>query len=125
MPVADLHRKAWAVCAPLEEQNRAEALDRLRSLLGNRGKATTETEEIVKGARYGRIDRLFLSDGQKLWGFFNESEDRVVAHPEPIEGDDDLLDYAALMTLRQGGNVTLVDRIQLPPDRPAAALPRY
>jgi hypothetical protein len=29
------------------------------------------------------------------------------------------------MTLRQGGNVTLVDRIQLPPDRPAAAILRY
>jgi len=36
-----------------------------------------------------------------------------------------LLDYAALMTLRQGGNVTLVDRTQLPPDRPAAAILRY
>jgi hypothetical protein len=125
MPVEDLHRKALEVFAPLAEQHRAEALDRLMSLLGNRGKATTETEEIIKGARYGRIDRLFLSDGQPLWGFFNESEDRVVAHPEPIEGDDDLLDYAALMTLRQGGNVTLVERIQLPPDRPAAAILRY
>ena len=111
--------------APLEERNRAAALDRLKSLLGNRGKATTETEEIVKGARYGRVDRLFLSDGQPLWGFFNESEDRVVAHREAMEGDDDLLDYAALMTLRQGGNVTLVDRTQLPPNGPAAAILRY
>jgi hypothetical protein len=125
MPTEDLHRKAWAVFAPLEERNRAAALDRLKSLLGNRGKATTETEEIVKGARYGRVDRLFLSDGPPLWGFFNESEDRVVAHREAMEGDDDLLDYAALMTLRQGGNVTLVDRTQLPPNGPAAAILRY
>jgi hypothetical protein len=105
-----------------EEQTRAEALDRLTSLLGNGGKATNETAEIVKGARYGRIDRLFLSDGPKLWRFFNESEDRVVAHREAIEGNDDLLDYAAPMILRQGGNVTLVDRSQLSPDRPAAAI---
>jgi hypothetical protein len=125
MPTDDLHRKACAMFAPLEEQARIEALDRLKSLLGNGGKATIETAEIVKGARYGRIDRLFLSDGQPLWGFFNESEDRVVAHREPIEGDDDLLDYAALMTLRQGGNVTLVDPSQLPPATPAAAILRY
>jgi hypothetical protein len=125
MPTDNLHRKACAVFAPLEEQARAEALDRLKSLLGNAGKATTETEEIVKGARYGRVDRLFLSDSQPLWGFFNESEDRVVAHREPVEGDDDLLDYAALMTLRQGGNVTLVDRTQMPPAGPAAAILRY
>jgi hypothetical protein len=71
------------------------------------------------------VDRLFLSGGQPLWGSFDEAHDRVVAHREPREGDDDLLDYAALMTLRQGGNVTLVDRTQLPPAGPAAAILRY
>jgi hypothetical protein len=125
MPIEELHRKACAVFAPLEEQTRAEALDRLQTLLGNGGKATTQAEEIVKAARFGRIDRLFLCDGQPLWGFFDERGDRVVAHRDPIEGDDDLLDYAALMTLRQGGNVTLVDRTQLPPAGPAAAILRY
>jgi hypothetical protein len=125
MPTEELHRKACAVFAPLEERTRADALDRLQSLLGNGGKATTQAEEIVKAARYGRVDRLFLCDGQPLWGFFSESEDRVVAHRDPVEGDDDLLDYAALMTLRQGGNVTLVDRTQLPPAGPAAAILRY
>src|SRR5947207_2267843 len=125
MPAEELHRKACAVFAPLEEQTRADALSRLQSLLGNGGKATTRTEEIVKAARYGRVNRLFLCDGQPLWGFFDERGDRVVAHREPAEGDDDLLDYAALMTLRQGGNVTLVDRTQLPPAGPAAAILRY
>src|SRR5947209_3145182 len=125
MPSEDLHRKACAVFAPLEERMRADALGQLQSLLGNRGKATTEAAEIVKAARYGRVDRLFLCDGQPLWGFFDERGDRVVAHREPAEGDDDLFDYAALMTLRQGGNVTLVDRTQLPPTGPAAAILRY
>ena len=125
MPAEELHRKACIVFAPLEERVRAEALNRLQTLLGNGGKATTQAEEIVKAARYGRVDRLFLCDGQPLWGFFDERDDRVVAHREPAEGDDDLLDYAALMTLRQGGNVTLVDRTQLPPAGPAAAILRY
>ena len=70
MPEPDLHRKAWQIFIPLEDQARAEALDRLKSLLGNRSKATTEAEEIVKAARYGRVERLFLSDGQMLWGNF-------------------------------------------------------
>jgi hypothetical protein len=125
MPEQDLHRKAWAIFAPREERLRADALGRLQSLLGNGGKATTKPDEIVKAARYGRVDRLFLCDGQPLWGRFDERQDRVVAHREPAAGDDDLLDYAALMTLRQGGNITLVDRTQLPPDGPAAAILRY
>jgi hypothetical protein len=79
----------------------------------------------VGGARHGRVDRLFLSGGQPLRGFFDERQDRVVAHREPAAGGDDLLDYTALMTLRQGGGVTLVGRTRLPPDRPAAAILRY
>ena len=125
MPEGDLHRKACAIFAPREERLRADALGRLEVLLGNGGKATTKPEEIVKAARYGRVDRLFLCDGRTLWGRFDERQDRVVSHREPAVGDDDLLDYAALMTLRQGGNVTLVDRTQLPPDGSAAAILRY
>ncbi len=126
MAERDLYRKACAIFAPREERLRTDALGRLQSLLstGN-GKATTNAEDIVKAARYGRVDRLFLCDGRPLWGRFDERQDRVVAHREPAAGDDDLLDYAALMTLRQGGNVTLVDRTRLPPDGPAAAILRY
>jgi len=124
-PMQELHKKACAVFAPRENEARAEWLGHLQTLLGNNGKATATPEEIVKAARYGRIDRLFLCESQRLWGSFDEAHDRIVAHREPRAGDDDLFDYAALMTLRQGGNVTLVDRTQLPPTGPAAAILRY
>ena len=68
---------------------------------------------------------LFLSGSDHLWGRFDAENDRVTAHEPAVEGDDDLLDYAALMTLRQGGCVTLVDRTRLPPEGPAAAILRY
>ena len=122
----DLHRKAWGLIEPSHHKLLIDALGRLQSLLGNGdGKAITRAEDIVKAAHYGRVDRLFLADGAPLWGQFIEKEDRIVAHGTPAEGDDDLLDYAALMTLRQGGVVTLVDRTQLPPNGPAAAILRY
>ena len=70
--------------------------------------------------------QLFLADGAPpVWGVFAEEQDKVDIHPEPAEGDDDLFDYAARMTLRQGGGVTLVDRAQLPADAAAAAILRY
>jgi hypothetical protein len=127
MPTEELHRKASALIMPREERDRSAALGQLGSMLGtgNNGRATTVPEEIVKAARYGRVDRLFLSDGDPLWGWFDERHDRIVAHRDPVPGDDDLLDYAAVMTLRQGGNVTVVDRTQLPPTGPAAAILRY
>jgi Bacterial archaeo-eukaryotic release factor family 3 len=126
MAAEELHRRAWDRVLPRQDKLRADALGRLHSLIGNRDpKAATRAEDIVKAAHYGRVDRLFLSDGAVLWGRFDEAQDRVVAHGSPADGDDDLFDYAALMTLRQGGPVTLVERAQLPPGAPAAAILRY
>jgi hypothetical protein len=58
-------------------------------------------------------------------GVFDEVEDRVVAHGSAAEDDVDLLDYAALMTLRHGGSVMVVDRTALRPPGLSAAILRY
>ena len=122
----ELQRKAWEQFEPITGERRADALGRLHSLVGNGdGKATTTPEDIVKAARYGRVERLFLSPGTPLWGQFIETEDRILVHGSPGGGDGDLLDYAALMTLRQGGEVTVVEAAQLPASAPAAAILRY
>jgi hypothetical protein len=124
LPEDELHRRAYALVEPKLAETRAAAVDRLNALLAA-GKATTKPEEIVKAARYARIDTLFLTGDDHLWGWFDEAEDRVVAHGSAADGDLDLLDFAALMTLRQGGSVTFVAREALPPPGLAAAILRY
>jgi hypothetical protein len=124
LPEDELHRRAYALVEPKLAETRAAAVDRLNALLAA-GKATTKPEEIVKAARYARIDTLFLTGDDHLWGLFDESEDRVVAHGSAADGDLDLLDFAALMTLRQGGSVMLVEREALPPPGLSAAILRY
>ena len=47
------------------------------------------------------------------------------AHGSAADGDIDLLDFAALMTLRQGGSVMLAPREALPPPGLSAAILRY
>jgi hypothetical protein len=126
MPAKELHRQAHDLLAPRRDKARAEALGQLHGFIGNgNGKATTKPAEIVKASRYGRVERLFLGDTTPLWGQFIEAEDRLVVRGNAEPGDQDLLDYAALMTLRQGGDVTLVARAQLPPEASAAAILRY
>jgi hypothetical protein len=120
----ELHRRAYALVEPKLAEARAAAVDRLIALLPA-GKATTKPEEIVKAARYARIDTLFLTGDDHLWGWFDEPGDRIVAHGSGAEGDIDLLDFSALMTLRQGGSVTLVAREALPPPGLSAAILRY
>ena len=120
----ELHRRAYALVEQRQIAARNAALERLNVRLSI-GKATTKPEEIVKGARYARVDTLFLSGDEHLWGVFDEVEDRVTAHGSPVDGDIDLLDYAALMTLRHGGSVMVMDRAALPPPSVSAAILRY
>jgi release factor family 3 len=120
----ELHQRGYALVEPKLAAARAAAVDRLNASL-SAGKADTKPEEIVKAARYARVDTLFLTGDDHLWGRFDESEDRIVAHGSAAEGDIDLLDYAALMTLRHGGSVMHVERAALPPPGLSAAILRY
>jgi hypothetical protein len=129
-----LCERAWILLDPARDKDRGDALDRLNGLIGTgNGKAATTPEDIVKAARDGRVEHLFLLPGRPVWGQVIETgdgvEDRVVAHDEPAEDDEDLLNYAAVMTLRQGGDVMLVEPAQLPQQvlqsGPAAAILRY
>jgi len=122
----ELHRRAWAVVEPLFQTSRNEALDRFRSLLGTGdGKAATKPEEIVKAARYGRVDTLFVAADDHLWGRFDEAGDRIVAHGSAQAEDEDLLDYAAIQTYLQGGAVNVLPKQELPANGPIAAILRY
>jgi hypothetical protein len=126
MRTDELHRRAYDVIAAKAAATRAQALDRLRALLGTGdGKATTRPDEIVKAASRSRIDTLFVSGDEHLWGNFDEAQDRVVVHGSATRGDVDLLDYAVVMTLRLGGHVALVEPSALPPATHAAAILRY
>jgi hypothetical protein len=120
----ELHRRGYALVEEKQIAARNTALEHLNARL-SKGKATTKPEEIVKAARYARVDTLLLSGDEHLWGIFDEVEDRVVAHGSAAEDDVDLLDYASLMTLRNGGSVIVVDRAALPPPGLAAAILRY
>jgi hypothetical protein len=124
----ELREKAWALLDPERDRRRDEAIGRLGGLIGT-GKAATTPEEIVTAARQGRVALLFLPPDWKIWGQVIEAgdrpEDRIVAHDEKAEDDDDLLNYAAILTLRQGGEVMPVEPAHLPRRAPAAAILRY
>jgi hypothetical protein len=125
-----LRDKAWALLAPQRNARSDAALGRLNALIGaGNGKAATRSEAIVEAARDGRIELLFLPPDQAVWGRLSEAGDSIVIHDEPAEDDEDLLNYAAAMTLRHGGEVMVVEpaRVlqQVSPSGTAAAILRY
>jgi hypothetical protein len=98
----------------------------LRALHGSGDpRAATAVPEIVKAARFARVDTLFLPDHGQAWGRFDESRDEVTVRGTPEAGDVDLLDQAAVDTLRNGGAIFTLSREELPLGAPVAAVLRY
>lgn len=122
----ELHRLALQQAAPLLLAARERAIEQFKVLLGNDDRrACLKAEEIVKAARHGRVEMLFVAEGQNLWGRFDESADEVTAHGHPTSDDTDLLDVAVAHTLAQGGRVDLLVKADMPREAILAAILRY
>ena len=122
----ELHAKTYAIVRPLFEASCAEALKRFRArvAIGN-PLASDELTAIVGAARFGRVETLFIGEGEGVWGRYNEDSDRVELADPDLPSSEDLTEFAALQTLLAGGNVHLLMKAEMPADSPLLALLRY
>lgn len=122
----ELHRRVLPLVEPSFGRDLANALDHLHSLRGTGDpRLATAVPDIVKAARYRRIDLLFLPNRGEVWGRFDEATDEVAVRSTPAPGDTELLDQAAADTLANGGSVYALPKDQLPLGAGAAAILRY
>ncbi|MUL35739.1 hypothetical protein [Gloeocapsopsis dulcis] len=121
----ELQDKALPIVEPLFHQAEKEAMERYQELAGaGTGKTSNDVKEIVSAAYFQRIDSLFVPVGQELWGQFDPDTMAVELHSEPEPDDEDMLDFAAVHTLLNGGMVYVVEPEEVP-QSPAAAIFRY
>ncbi len=120
----ELRQAAWQVVEPYSLKARQEVAARYRELLGT-GRASHDLKEIVGAAYQGRVDSLFVAVGLQQWGAFDPGTHRLELFPEAAPGAEDLLDFAAIHTLLQGGAVFSVTPDEVPDGPPAAAVFRF
>jgi hypothetical protein len=122
----ELHTEAWQIVEPLFHDSEKNAMELYQQLAGeDTGKASNEIKEIVSAAYCQRVDSLFVPVGQQIWGKFDPDTMAVDLHPEPEPDDTDILDFAAIHTLLNGGTVYVVEPEQMPDSTLAAAIFRY
>jgi DNA-binding response OmpR family regulator len=118
----ELHAAAWEIVRPHFARIREEASARYKELVQT-GKASDGIEAIVPAAFHGGVDTLFVAVGRQVWGVFDPERNTVAVHPEKQPGDDDLVDFAAVHTLLNGGEVFAGEAV--PSGTPACAVFRY
>ncbi len=79
---------------------------------------------ILKTSIYGKIDELFITAGKMIWGKYNEKSNKVKLHKKPGPDSDELLNFAAVNTIMNGGEVFIIDP-EKNYDIPVAARFRY
>jgi len=122
----ELHEQAWAIVQPLfvAEQEEAAAQYRQRAGAGSE-QASNKLKEVVPAAYHGRVETLFIAVGFQQWGTFDPATNTVQVHEEAEPGDEDLLDFAAMQTLLNGGTVYAVEPQKVPDEALLAAVFRY
>lgn len=119
-----LHKEGWKIVEPIflrEQKKAAELFDRLVK----DEKASYRLNKIVSAAYFGKVATLFVTVGVQNWGTFDPDKNKVSQNPEKKPHDMDLLDFAALHTLLNGGIVYAVDQEKVPGRTEVAAIFRY
>lgn len=124
----EMHALTYEVAKPVFARERELALDKFRARMGsNDQRAGTDLHAVVTGARFGRVDALFVAEGSEaVWGHHDGMSDKVrIDQGGPTAENEDLIDYAAVHSLLGGAPVWVLPRGQMPAEAPACATFRF
>jgi hypothetical protein len=121
---ADLHEQAWAIVEPHFAAAQHQALGDYAQKAGT-GLTSNRVDEVVPAAYHGRVGLLWVALGAEVWGRYDPEAGIIDRRDEPVPGDEDLLDLAALQTILKGGTVYAVEPKAVPGSGSLAALFRY
>lgn len=117
----ELRSKAWSVAESVLRRNEELALEKYRRAAER--KHTCETlEEVAREARRGRVRRLFLASGVRIWGTIDPITGQIHrTAAQQGSQDDDVLDDVAEAVFQYGGDVITLPFDRVPNGREVAA----
>jgi hypothetical protein len=122
----ELHQRAWEILEPIFQEEQQQALDKFLELHHSGSDlASSDKSFAVAAAHYGLVETLFVALGVQQRGSFDPQKNEVEWHKEFQPGDQDLLDLAAVQTLKNGGTVYALEPENMPENTLLAAIFRY
>jgi len=120
----ELRVRAEEIVGSNVNQRKLNALSQCRELLGT-GLASNDYAEIFSASYHGRIDTLFIANGEHIWA----TEDSKIKMPNDLEKivfmQGELLNTVAIQTLLHDGTVYELKRSNIPSESPVLATYRY
>jgi hypothetical protein len=117
----ELHTRAWAIVAPHFDAAEKKAAALYRQVAGT-GRTSADVAEIVRCARQGWLEYLFVSLNQECWGAVDPATNKVALHEHAGPGDEDLLNLAAIAAFTLDATVYALEPAKMPSPTAAAAI---
>ena len=121
----DLHDRAWPLVQPFFLAAQENALTRYGEAKAIDNLTSQSLEEIVSATAFGRVDTLFTAIGSEIYGLFDAEANETHRHEEREEGDEELINFAAMQTLLHSGTVYALPPDAMPDSATIAALFRF
>jgi hypothetical protein len=119
VPDRTMHDRAMEVISSTFSEPLQRVITTIRECVGT-PRSSTDPRTVVQAAFQGRVLDLVIAANAEYFGVWNEDTQNVEAgHRE------ELLNAAALQTIRQGGRAFVLDEQDMPVKAPAAAVFRY
>lgn len=119
-----LQEQALEVVTPIFRKERSAAISVYHDRIAH-GLASSNIHEIAPAACAGRVQTLFMLQGEHLWGAFDDESFTIQMEPAPTAENEDLLDLAAAQTFLHGGDVYVLTAEEMPDQTSIAAVLRF
>jgi len=122
----ELHKKVWKMLKPNLQKKRKEKENQYKKLFNQNSElVSNQLKDILKAAKYARIDTLFLPKTEHEWGIMWPENDKIEIQKEQSALNQDLYDLAAVYTYMNGGKIYLYDSENMPNHDPISAIYRF
>jgi hypothetical protein len=122
--VDSLHNQAWDILADYLNKDQEKYIT-LYNDFSNTDKTSSDLNAILQAAYMGRVDTLFVDTNKRMFGIFDTKSLSLEIHEKQKGVDEDILNLAAIYTLKNEGRVFPLNKRLANKNEPAAAIFRY
>lgn len=120
----ELHERAQPLIEAHAKRLQNMELEALREREDGRP-VCCDLDEVLIAAIDGRVDTLFIAADTAIWGRYDPAARKLETHEQRRDGDDDLLDRAAVESYLANGKTYVIESDKLPAHSCVIAKLRY
>jgi hypothetical protein len=120
----ELHEKAQHIVEKIFNKREEDAIEKYLNLYGTKN-TVHNIQDALEKAYEGRIQTLLVAKGKEKWGTFDTMSLAVEEHDLHQSEDEDLIDLAAFYTMKNEGQVIVIEDEKMPKQMEVAGILRF